>query len=148
MRLTQNWVIDVYSTDKLLGNKLTTTTFQVRSESRCPGRKTFLMISSRDSLLPCNLTADNVGAQRSNSFIQLLKVLFGTMIKCGPVTFLYSNIYTKIEIDCKVLPRPISSAKILVVLKGQTKEESSKYIVDQELRPVAHSTVIETKLTH
>ena len=101
------------------------------------------MISSRDSLLPCNLIAVSVGAQRSNSFIQLLKVLFGTMIKCGPVTFLYSNIYTNIEIDCKVLPRPISSAKILTVLKRQkTKIQIRMHFVGSELRKRTHFTII------
>ena len=64
--------------------------------------------------------ADNLrvfihGSHFENYLIQLLSVILGAIIKCGPYMFLYYLRKAKIDIDCMVLPRPISSAKMPLI---------------------------------
>jgi hypothetical protein len=42
----------------------------------------------------------------------VVPILKRTRMRCGPFTFSNSYKYARIEMDCRVLPRPISSAKI------------------------------------
>ena len=60
----------------------------------------------------CSFNTLRDGSHRANSFCHPDNVVFGTNTKWGPFTDEYSSRYPNILIDWRVLPRPISSAKM------------------------------------
>ena len=66
----------------------------------------------RSSLEPWNFMPVSDGHQRLISFIQLAMVDLGTSTRYGPSFCSNSYMYPKMDMDCSVFPRPISSARM------------------------------------
>ncbi len=68
------------------------------------------------------MTALSDGHQRANSFIQLASVDLGTSTRWGPPMPRHSLVKPRMLMDCSVLPRPISSARMLQGARTKNKK--------------------------
>jgi hypothetical protein len=73
----------------------------------------------RETWLPTYDTVRSCGHHLRSSFSQLPRVESGTTTRKGPDTLCTACRYARKELDCTVLPRPISSARMPFLSRHQ-----------------------------